>query len=80
VFHVKHRPSSNGATRTAREITAALSTVAILASTASQVSAAGATQTVTKQSDPAATPTAYANYLRHAHEEGAADASRSSST
>ncbi|MET7781701.1 hypothetical protein ABZU94_30310 [Streptomyces mirabilis] len=63
-------------TRTARGIAATLSTAAILTATASQVSAAEATQTVAKQSDPAATPAAYANYLCHSHEDGAADALR----
>jgi len=61
-------------TRTSHGIAAALSTVAILAGTASQVSAAEAQQTVAKQTDPAATPAAYAKYLRHSHEEGAAEA------
>ncbi|MFI6490444.1 hypothetical protein [Streptomyces sp. NPDC050564] len=61
-------------TRTSHGIAAALSTVAILAGTASQVYATEAQQTVAKQTDSAATPAAYAKYLRHSHEEGAADA------
>ncbi|MGC0330843.1 hypothetical protein RKD23_003833 [Streptomyces sp. SAI-170] len=56
-------------TRTSHGMAAALCAVAILAGTASQASATEAQQT-----DPAATPTAYANYLRHSHEEGATDA------
>jgi hypothetical protein len=55
-------------------MTAVLSTVAIIAGTASQVSAAEAPQAVAEQNDPAATPAAYTDYLRHSHEEGAADA------
>lgn len=62
------------ANRTVQGIAAALGTVAILAGTASQVSAAEGTRTSDKQSDVAATPASYANYLRHSHEEGAADA------
>jgi hypothetical protein len=61
-------------THTMRGIAAALGTVAILAGTASQVSAIEAKQTLAKQSDPAATPAAYVNYLRHSPVEGAAEA------
>ncbi|MCF3129036.1 hypothetical protein [Streptomyces olivochromogenes] len=61
-------------TRTMRGIAAALGTVGILAGTAAQASATGAHPAVAKYNDPAATPAAYANYLRHSHEEGSADA------
>ncbi|MFD5817100.1 hypothetical protein [Streptomyces sp. NPDC127038] len=61
-------------TRTAHGLAAALSAVALLTATASQVSAAEVTQTATRHSDPAATPATYANYLRHSGEDGAADA------
>lgn len=60
--------------RTAQGMAAALATLAILAGTASQVSAAEAKQNLIEKSDPAAAPATYANYLRHSHEEGAADA------
>ncbi|MFE0105919.1 hypothetical protein [Streptomyces sp. NPDC059009] len=68
--------------RTKHGMVAALSAVAVLGGTATEVFAADAAtvtkQTVTQQataqqSDPAATPAAYVTYLRHSHEEGAAD-------
>ncbi|MFI9774333.1 hypothetical protein ACIHCV_06380 [Streptomyces sp. NPDC051956] len=52
---------------------AALGTLAILAGTAAQASASGPSQTEARQGDPAASPAAYANYLRQSHEEGATD-------
>ncbi|MFD5011297.1 hypothetical protein [Streptomyces chartreusis] len=60
--------------RTKHGMIAALGTFAILAGTASQVHAAEAERTAAVYSDPAATPAAYANYLRSSHEEGAAEA------
>ncbi|MET7982316.1 hypothetical protein [Streptomyces sp. NPDC005281] len=68
------KSGNNVKTRTMHGMAAVLSAVGILTATASQVSAAEATQTSTKQIDPAATPAAYVNYLRHSHEDGAADA------
>ncbi|MER7642984.1 hypothetical protein [Streptomyces sp. NPDC126522] len=62
------------ASHTIQGIAAALGTAAILAGTASQVSAAEGTYASNQQNDVAATPALYANYLRHSHEEGAADA------
>jgi len=53
--------------RTAQRLATALGTFAILASSAAQVSAAEATD------GPASSPTAYVDYLRHSHEEGAAE-------
>ncbi|MFD5516821.1 hypothetical protein [Streptomyces sp. NPDC127066] len=61
-------------TRIMHGTAAILSAVGLLAATASQVSAVEATHTVSKQSDPAATPATYANYLSHSREDGAADA------
>lgn len=61
-------------TRTTRGVAAALGAVTILVGAAAQVSAAEARQNVTAQADPAASPATYASFLRHSHEEGAADA------
>ncbi|NEC87763.1 hypothetical protein [Streptomyces sp. SID12501] len=58
----------------ARGTTAAFSAIAILAGTASQVFATDATTTIAERSDHSANPAAYANYLRHSPQEGAADA------
>ncbi|MGV9885256.1 hypothetical protein [Streptomyces sp. NPDC003006] len=61
-------------TRTTHAIATILSAAAILVSTAAQASATGATQAEAELNDPAATPASYISYLRHSHEEGAADA------
>ena len=63
-------------TRTKRGIAVSISAVALLAGTASQVSAAAAEQPAPKPSDPVATPAAYVDYLRQSHEEGAAAAAQ----
>jgi len=58
--------------RSIQGIAAALGAVAALAGTAPQVSALETQQAAAAKIDPAATPAAYADYLRHSQEDGAA--------